>query len=61
MKYLVRKYIKNQDKDNEVVETWEEALKLLGKSEKDIYLTVPLFGGEDFFFIGTQNYIRKII
>jgi hypothetical protein len=60
MQILVRKYIKNGDKDNRKVNTIEEALKSLSKGYKDIYLMTEFLNYVDLFFIGTNNYLRII-
>ena len=38
MKYLVRIYHTNKDKQNETVNTLERVLQLTGKTESDIYI-----------------------
>lgn len=58
MKYLVRLYHVNKDKQNESVPTLEQALQLLGKSESDIYQRVDWLHYTDLFFRDTTNYIR---
>lgn len=58
MKYLVRIYHINKDKQNESVSTLEQALLLLGKSESDIYQRVNWLHYTDLFFRDTTNYIR---
>jgi hypothetical protein len=58
MKYLVRIYHTNKDKQNESVSTLEQALLLLGKSESDIYKRVDWLHYTDLFFRDTTNYIR---
>jgi len=60
MQILVRKYVKNGDKDNRKVNTIEEALKSLGKEFKDVYLKTEFLNCVDLFFIGTKNYLRII-
>lgn len=59
-KYLVRIYHPQRDKDNTVVDSWEDALKKINKEEKDIYTKVDWLNCTDHFFIGTDNYIREI-
>lgn len=56
--YLVRKYHANKDKQNETVSTLECALKIIGKTEADIYTRVNWLHFTDLFFIGTNDYIR---
>lgn len=58
MKYLVRIYHTNKDKQNESTNDWERALKLIGKSESDIYTRINWLNFTDLYFIGTSNYIR---
>lgn len=58
MKYLVRIYHTNKDKQNESVSTLGQALFLLGKNESDIYNKVNWLHYTDLFFRDTTNYIR---
>lgn len=58
MRILVRKYVKNGDKSNKTVDNIDEALKLLGKSFKDIYLKVDWSNQVDLFFKDTNDYLR---
>ena len=58
MKYLVRIYHTNKDKQNENVNTLERALQLIGKQENEVYLRVNWLNFTDLFFIGTNDYIR---
>lgn len=58
MKYLVRIYHTNKDKQNENINTLERALQLIGKQENEVYLRVNWLHYTDLFFIGTSNYIR---
>lgn len=58
MTILVRKYIKNGDKSNKTVTSIDEALRILGKEFKDIYLKVDWLNCVDLFFIGTNDYLR---
>ncbi len=57
--FIVRKEQYQRDKVNKTVYTWEDALKLIGKTEQEIYLKVPWLNNIDHFFIGTPNYIRE--
>jgi hypothetical protein len=56
--FLVRKYVPNRDKDNIIVETLEEALKIIGKKEEDIDIKVDWLNYTDLFFKSTKDYIR---
>ena len=58
MKYLVRIYHNQKDKQNESTNDWECALKYIGKSESDICQKVDWLYFTDIFFRGTNNYIR---
>lgn len=58
MKYLVRKYHTNKDKQNESTNNWERALQYIGKKESDVYLKVDWLNFTDLFFISTNDYIR---
>ena len=58
MKYLVRIYHTNKDKQNESTNDWERALKYIGKSESDIYHKVNWLHYTDVFFQNTNDYIR---
>jgi hypothetical protein len=58
MKYLVRIYHTNKDKQNENVSTLERALQLIGKTESDIYNRVNWLHYTDLFFRDTNDYIR---
>lgn len=58
--YLVREKIPQHDKENTEAETWEGALKKIGKEEKDKYNEVSWLNFTDHFFIGTESYIREI-
>jgi len=58
MKYLVRIYHTNKDKQNESTNSFETALQFLGKKETEIHLKVNWLHYTDLFFIGTSNYIR---
>jgi len=62
MKILVRKYVKNRDKHNEMTEDGniELALKMLGKDFKDIYREVYWLHYVDLFFTDTNDYLRII-
>lgn len=58
--FLVRIKKPQHDKENTKVETWEGALKKIGKEEKDKYNEVVWLNFVDHFFIGTESYIREI-
>lgn len=58
MKILVRQYVKNSDKSNKTVDSIDEALRLIGKSFKDVYLKVEWLNQVDLYFIGTDDYLR---
>lgn len=58
MKYLIRKYHTNKDKQNESTNSFDIALQYIGKTESDIYLKVDWLHFTDLFFIGTNDYIR---
>ena len=58
MKYLVRIYHTNKDKQNEPTNSLETALKYIGKSESDIYNKVDWLHYTDIFFRDTKDYIR---
>ena len=58
MKYLVRIYHTNKDKQNEQTNSFGDALKYIGKKESEIYQRVNWLHYTDLFFIGTSNYIR---
>lgn len=58
MRILIRQYVKNGDKSNKTVDSIDEALRLLGKSFKDIYLKVDWRNQVDLFFVGTDDYLR---
>ena len=58
MKILVRQYVKNSDKSNKTVASIDEALRLIGKSFKDVYLKVEWLNQVDLFFVGTDDYLR---
>lgn len=61
MKVLVRKYTKNGDKSNKLLDTIDEGLKALGK--RDLSHTkciVPWLNYVDIFFEGTENYLRIV-
>jgi hypothetical protein len=58
MKYLARIYNTNRDKQNESTNSFERALKYIGKSESDIYHKVDWLHYTDIFFRDTSNYIR---
>lgn len=58
MKYLVRIYHTNKDKQNESTNDWERALKCIGKSESDIYHKVDWLYLTDIYFKDTKDYIR---
>lgn len=60
MEILVRRYLKNSDKVNDKVKTIEQALNILGKEHKDVYLKVDWLNCVDLFFVGTNDYIRII-
>lgn len=60
MEVLVRKYVTNGDKSNKKVSTIEEALKILGKDLKTVYLKVDFLNCVDLFFTGTNDYLRII-
>lgn len=58
MKYLVRIYHINKDKQNESTDSFEVALRHVNKTEKEIYLRVNWLHYTDLFFRDTNNYIR---
>lgn len=58
MKYTVRIYHINKDKQNELTNDWMQALQYIGKSEIDIYQKVNWLHYTDIFFRDTNNYIR---
>jgi len=58
MKYLVRIYHTNKDKQNETVDTLERALTIIGKQKNEVYLRVNWLNYTDLFFRDTSNYIR---
>ena len=58
MKYLIRIYHTNKDKQNEQTNDFETALKYVNKTEKEVYLKVNWLHYTDLFFIGTNDYIR---
>lgn len=58
MKILVRQYVKNSDKSNKTVDSIDEALRLIGKSFKDVYLKVEWLNQVDLYFKDTNDYIR---
>lgn len=58
MKYLVRLYHNNKDKQNESTSTLKQALTIIGKRESDIYQRVNWLNYTDLFFRDTNNYIR---
>lgn len=58
MKYLVRIYHANKDKQNESTNDFKIALRHVNKTENEIYLRVNWLHYTDLYFIGTNNYIR---
>ena len=50
MKYLVRIYHTNKDKQNEWVDTLEKALSYIKKSENDVEFIVECSNQTDLFF-----------
>ena len=58
MKYLIRIYHTNKDKQNESTNDFETALRHVNKIEKEIYLRVDWLHYTDLFFRDTNNYIR---
>jgi len=57
-KVLVRKYVTNGDKVNRQVDTLEEGLKILGKTENEVTIKVDWLDFTDIFFKDTNNYLR---
>ena len=57
--YLVRKKHTNKDKENNWVETFEQALTLIGQTKENIKQSVAWLNYIDYFFEGTDNYIRE--
>ena len=53
-------YIPQRDKANIERDTFEDGLKLLGKTELDIKQRVEWLNCEDVYFHGTNDYIRII-
>jgi len=60
MEFLVRKYIKNGDKSNKIVDNIETAFKLIGRKQEQTKQIVCWLNYVDLFFEGTQDYIRVI-
>lgn len=59
-KYLVRLNQPQRDKDNTYIDSWDDALKKINKTEKDIDKKVEWLNYVDYFFIGLEGYIREI-
>ena len=57
--YLVRKKHTNKDKENNWVETFNEALALIGQTKENIKQSVSWLNYIDYFFEGTDDYIRE--
>ena len=57
--YLVRKKHPNKDKENNWVGTFNEALKLIGQTKENIKQSVAWLNYIDYFFEGTDDYIRE--
>ena len=57
--YLVRKKHPNKDKENNWVETFEQALVLIGQTKENIKQSVSWLNYIDYFFEGTDDYIRE--
>lgn len=57
--YLVRKKHPNKDKENNWVETFNEALALIGQTKENIKQSVSWLNYIDYFFEGTDDYIRE--
>ena len=55
--YLVRKKHPNKDKENNWVETFEQALILIGQTK--VKQSVSWLNYIDYFFEGTDDYIRE--
>ena len=55
--YLVRKKHTNKDKENNWVETFEQALALIGQTK--VKQSVSWLNYIDHFFEGTDDYIRE--
>ena len=55
--YLVRKKHPNKDKENNWVETFEQALTLIGQTK--VKQSVSWLNYIDHFFEGTDDYIRE--
>ena len=55
--YLVRKKHTNKDKENNLVETFEQALILIGQTK--VKQSVSWLNYIDHFFEGTDDYIRE--
>ena len=49
----------NKDKENNWVETFEQALILIGKTKENIKQSVSWLNYIDYFFEGTDDYIRE--
>ena len=59
--YLVRKKHPNKDKENNWVETFEQALILIGQTKESVKQSVSWLNYIDYFFEGTDDYIREKI
>ena len=57
--YLVRKKHPNKDKENNWVKTFNEALALIGQTKENIKQSVSWLNYIDYFFEGTDDYIRE--
>jgi hypothetical protein len=55
--YLVRKKHPNKDKENNLAETFEQALTLIGQTK--VKQSVSWLNYIDYFFEGTDDYIRE--
>ena len=49
----------NKDKENNWVETFNEALALIGQTKENIKQSVSWLNYIDYFFEGTDDYIRE--
>ena len=57
--YLVRKKHTNKDKENNWVETFEQALTLIGQTKENIKQSVAWLNYIGYFFEDTEDYIRE--
>ena len=57
--YLLRKKHTNKDKENNQAETFEQALTLIGQTKENIKQSISWLNYIDYFFEGTDDYIRE--